>query len=223
MAYRPQSMLPPEFALVAAFMVSVLLAGVLFSSRDVKSPVVGASTTNKKSQAKQPAGKNKTDNPASTLGSSFLDLDLLVTDEADNARWSLVRDIPAAARLYSANTGVDWATLRQVNQSGSFSLPAGSTWSFNQTFQDGVGYKIASGVLAGGHCALATVFRVAAIQAGLPTEAKPHLWPIPGFPLSQTVNIWWGRDDLRIDNPTGQNLSLNWVLTPDGVSVTVAR
>jgi hypothetical protein len=223
MAARPQSMLPPEFALVAAFMVSVVLAGALFSSRDVKLPAAGASTTDKKNQAKQAAGKNKASNPASSLGSAFLSLNLLVTDEADNARWSLVRDTPAAAGVYSADSGVDWAALRQVSQSGSFPLPAGSSWSFNQTFQGGVGYKIASGVLAGGHCALATVFRGAAIQAGLPTEAKPHLWPVPGFQLSQTVNIWWGRDDLRIDNQTGQDLALEWELTPDGVSIAVAR
>jgi hypothetical protein len=220
-------MLPPEFALVAAFMVSVLLAGALFSGRDVKLPVVSASTTNKKSQAKQPSVKNKanktSDNPTTTLGSAFLDLNRLVTDEADNARWSLVRDSSAAAGLYSADTGVDWPALRRVSQSGSFQLPAGSTWSFNQTFQGGVGYKMASGVLAGGHCALATVFRGAAIQAGLPAEAKPHLWPIPGFQLSETVNIWWGRDDLHIHNPTGQNLALDWDLTPDGVTVSVER
>jgi len=223
MAARPHSMLPPEFALMAAFMVSVILAGVLFSQRDVKLPVVNAAAMNKKSQAKQSADKNKANNSTVNLGSSFLNLNLLVSDEADNTRWSLVRDSSGAAGLYSADSGVDWADLRQVSQSGSFSLPAGSSWSFNQTFQGGAGYKIASGVLAGGHCALATVFRGAAMQAGLPAEAKPHLWPIPGFPLSQTVNIWWGRDDLRIDNPTSQNLLLEWELTPDGLTVTVAR
>lgn len=220
-------MLPPEFALVAAFMVSVLLVGALFSGRGVKLPVVSASTTNKKSQAKQPSVKNKanktSDNPTTTLGSAFLDLNRLVTDEADNARWSLMRDSSAAAELYSAYNGVDWPALSGVSQSGSFQLPAGSTWSFNRTFQGGVGYKMASGVLAGGHCALATVFRSAAIQAGLPTEAKPHLWPIPGFELSETVNIWWGRDDLLVHNATSQDLSLAWELTPQGVGVSVVR
>jgi hypothetical protein len=82
---------------------------------------------------------------------------------------------------------------------------------------------MASGVLAGGHCALATVFRGAAIQAGLPAEAKPHLWPIPGFQLSETVNIWWGRDDLLVHNTTSQDLSLAWELTPQGVGVSVVR
>jgi VanW like protein len=220
-------MLPPEFALVAAFMVSVLLAGALFSGRGVKLPVVSASTTNKKSQAKQPFVKNKanktSDNPTTTLGSAFLDLNRLVTDEADNARWSLVRDSSAAAGLYSADNGVDWPALSGVSHSGSFQLPAGSTWSFNRTFQGGVGYKMASGVLAGGHCALATVFRGAAIQAGLPTEAKSHLWPIPGFQLSETVNIWWGQDDLLVHNATSQDLSLAWELTPQGVGVSVVR
>jgi hypothetical protein len=142
-------------------------------------------------------------------------------DEADNARWSLVRGSPSGAKLYQSKTGVDWKTLRQVSQSGTFTLPAGKFWSFNQTFRDGVGYKIASGVLAGGHCALATVFRVAASRAGLPTEARQHRSPIPGFTLAESVNIWWGRDDLIVRNPTAQDLTLAWALTPDAITVSV--
>jgi vancomycin resistance protein YoaR len=116
---------------------------------------------------------------------------------------------------------VDWQTLRTLNQSGSYDLPAGNTWSFNETFGGGLGYKMASGVLAGGHCALATVFRAAVIQAGLPNQAIPHHWPIPGFPLDETVTIWWGRDDLLVHNTIGLDVSLNWDLSPDGIKISI--
>lgn len=46
------------------------------------------------------------------------------------------------------------------------------------------------------------VFRAAAIQAGLPNQAVQHQWPVPGFPMDETATIWWGRDDLRLHNPT---------------------
>ena len=180
----------------------------------------------KSGRSAQAATKGHTFVPAATLlGSAFLDLNRLATansiDESDNARWSLVRGTSSQDDVFSPASGVDWQTLRTLSQSGSYDLPDGNTWSFNETFGGGPGYKMASGVLAGGHCALATVFRGAAIQAGLPNQAIPHQWPIPGFPLDETVTIWWGRDDLLIHNPTGQDLSLNWDLSPQGIKISI--
>ena len=160
------------------------------------------------------------------LGRAYLDLNKLAqaysVDDADNVRWSLVRRTPAAAQIYNREAGVDWETLRHLAETGTILLPAGFSWSFNETFQRGPGYKEAEGVLAGGHCALATTFRAAAIQAGLPTEARPHAGPIPGFPLEETVNIWWGRDDLVVRNTTHQDLYFIWEVTTDEVAVAVA-
>jgi vancomycin resistance protein YoaR len=102
-------------------------------------------------------------------------------------------------------------------------VPVGSSWSFNATFGGGPGYKQASGVLAGGQCALATAFRAAALKAGLPAQSIPHLYPVPGFTHSETVTIWWGTYDLKIENPTGQALSLVWKLTPAGVDVSIMQ
>lgn len=163
--------------------------------------------------------------PARILARAHLDLNEFSRTnsigEADNARWSLLRRTPAAAQVYHPEGGVDWHTLRGLTQTGTILLPAGFTWSFNETFKEGPGYKEAGGILAGGHCALATVFRAAAIQAGLPTEARPHAWPIPGFPLEQTVNIYWGRDDLLVHNTTGQDLYFVWTVSPDSLEVSL--
>lgn len=163
--------------------------------------------------------------PGWIVGKAYLDLHELSRtyseDEVDNLRWSLVRRTPAIAQVYQQESGVNWDALRGLTHSGTLLLPAGFTWSFNQTFQQGPGYKEAGGILAGGHCALATVFRAAALQAGLPTEARPHARPIPGFPLDQTVNIYWGRDDLLVHNSTGQDLYFIWTLSPEGLEVSV--
>jgi hypothetical protein len=165
--------------------------------------------------------------PSGILGQAHLDLNELARvnsiDEADNARWSLVRRTPAAAQIYPQDSGVNWTALRSMTQTGTILLPAGFTWSFNETFQQGVGYKEAGGILAGGHCALATVFRAAAIQAGLPTTARPHASPIPGFPRKQTANIYWGRDDLLVHNTTGQDLYFIWSVSPDSLEVSIVR
>lgn len=142
-------------------------------------------------------------------------------DDVDNIRWSLVRRTSAAGNVYRPEAGVEWSALRAIAESGTILLPAGFAWSFNETFQRGPGYKDALGVLAGGHCALATVFRAAATQAGLLAESLPHARPFPGYPLEQTVNIWWGRDDLVIRNTTDQDLVFVWALESDRLQVTV--
>jgi len=161
-----------------------------------------------------------------SIGAATLDLALLAKvnsiNEADNARWSLVRTTPAASRVYSAQAGVNWEDLRQVSAAGSIALPAGASWSFNATYGgDTTGLKVASGVLAGGQCALATVFRAAAMHASLTTKASQHRSPIPGFPMSETVNIWWGSYDLVIKNTSGRDLSMAWSLTPANVTVSI--
>jgi hypothetical protein len=233
MENRSQSLVPQKIVVLAAFLVCALLVGALFSLSSAKANGVQASSQENAGQPGGAAGDPEVGGgqviAEKTLGSARLDLNALARqdsiDESDNARWSLVRGTPAGEKVYSAGKAVNWKALRKVSASGAYRLPAGSSWSFNATFADGPGYKNASGVLAGGHCALATVFRGAAIQAGLPTKAKPHAWPIPGFPLAQTVNIWWGRDDLVIRNTTGHDLYLAWNLTPDGIttSVTVSQ
>jgi hypothetical protein len=225
---EPVSVFRPEFAVLAAVALSLLLA-VLF--------IANAGTANAAPQAgldpstQAGGGAPQSSNQAPTvpsrgsLGKATLDLGQLTKtdniDESDNVRWSLVRGTPAGLPLYNASSGVNWKALRQVTQAGQIPLAAGATWSFNQAYQEGTGYKNASGVLAGGQCALATVFRVAADRAGLATAAKPHKYPIPGFALAETVNIWWGRDDLRIQNNTKQAVVLAWLLTPQGVTVSV--
>lgn len=164
---------------------------------------------------------------ASPLSEATLDLSALAQansiDEADNVRWALIRRSPAAALVYREGQGVDWEALRRVTQQGSLLLPAGFTWSFNESFKEGIGYKEASGILAGGHCALATLFRAAAVGAGLPVESHPHATPIPGFPLDQTVNIYWGRDDLLVHNPTDRDLYFIWTVSPKRVEVSMAE
>jgi nucleotide-binding universal stress UspA family protein len=163
---------------------------------------------------------------ADAIGEAHLDLDLLAQvytiGEADNVRWSLVRRTPSAATVHSADAGVDWSTLRQLTETGTILVPAGRPWSFNETFREGPGYKEAGGILAGGQCALATVFRSAAAQAGLPSESKIHARPIPGFSVTETVNILWGRDDLVVHNTTPHDLYLVWKVRPSEVEVVVA-
>jgi hypothetical protein len=219
--FRPQKM-----TLSAAIVISLLLAGLLLSVNHASGGVAQAASVQSSPTATQSAAVADISRIVQgTLGSAFLDLNLLAEqnsiDEADNARWSLVRDSSIESQVYSIASGVDWATLRRITFSGSFRIPPGATWSFNQVFQEGYGYKIASGVLAGGHCALATVFRSAAMHAGLPTYARVHRWEIPGFPLSETVNIWWGRDDLTIENSFNQPLDLAWSLSSEGIEVSV--
>ena len=160
------------------------------------------------------------------LSQAYLDLDVLARNysvgEVDNLRWSLVRRTPAAAEIYDQERGVNWPDLRRLSQTGTILLPAGFRWSFNETFQQGPGYKKAGSILAGGHCALATVFRAAAVQAGLPVESRPHAPPIPGFSSEESVNIFWGRDDLVVHNDSDQDLHFVWALTPDGVEIAVS-
>jgi hypothetical protein len=217
---RRWAVFPPEIIFTAVLLVGAGLAGLLLSSKAQPARI------GKTGQAGRSVQAARKITPASTrLGSAFLDLEQLARansiDEADNARWSLVRGTPGAAGVYSPGDGVDWQRLRTLNQSGSYDLPNGATWSFNDTFGGGPGYKMASGALAGGQCALATVFRAAAIQAGLPNQAIPHQWPVPGFPLDETVTIWWGRDDLRLHNPTSQDLKLDWELSPQGIAISI--
>ncbi len=224
-------MFSPKYMVFGAMAVSLLLFILLISAQggaaSVGSPPAGDTQG---SAAPQAASAKPTAKPGSTVksvsGSATLDLNALTKadniDESDNVRWSLVRHSSASGSVYNSKTGVDWKALRKLTQSGKFSLPAGGSFSFNATFQEGVGYKNASGVLAGGQCALATVMRVAAIHAGLPTKASPHRNPIPGFSQSQTVNIWWGTYDLLIQNPTSQNLTLSWSLTPTAVTITIS-
>ncbi len=217
---RQQAGIPHEVILTAALLMSAVMACLLLNLGKAQ-PIQPA----KAGRSVQSADKRRTPAPGTRLGSAFLDLHQLAMansiDEADNARWSLVRGTPSAGEVYRQGSGVDWQTLRTFSQSGTYDLPAGNTWSFNETFGGGPGYKIASGVLAGGQCALATVFRAAAIQAGLPNQAIPHQWPIPGFTLDETVTIWWGSDDLRVHNNTGQDLSLNWDLSPQGIKISI--
>ena len=159
---------------------------------------------------------------ADPIGSASMVLgEGLPLDEADNMRWSLIRRTPAAASVYNASTGVDWGALRGIEASGDILVPSGFVWSFNETFQSGPGYKEASGILAGGHCALATVFNAAVKSAGLPTDYRPHRTPYPGYTVDQCVNIYWGRDDLRTRNTTGNDIQLRWVIDGQRVSVQV--
>lgn len=214
-------MFSPKFTVLAAFLVSGLLALLLLSAQGATAGATQAGASASTQAPVQPAtaaGGDKT-------SSASLDLVALARSnslaEVDNVRWSLVRSSGDYNQLYNAKAGVDWAALRKVTRSGSYPLPAGATWSFNTTFQEGVGYRIAAGVVAGGQCALATVIRAAAIRAGLPNQAKPHRYPIPGFPLAETVNIWWGRDDLTVHNPTTQDLTIAWKLTPESVAISI--
>ncbi len=142
-------------------------------------------------------------------------------DEADNLRWSLVRRTPAAATVYTPQSGVAWDILRRIEAEGDIFLPADFIWSFNETFRDGPGYKKASGILAGGHCALATAFNAAARAAGLPSQYKPHRTPFSGYAPEQSVNILWGRDDLTVKNALGSDLCFHWRLSREAVTIQI--
>lgn len=220
-----QSLFPQQLVVLAAILISGLLVFALFLLPGTEAG--GQSSVSAQAAALAgPAGDSQGHGKApAVLGSAHLDLNALThqnnINETDNARWSLVQGTPAAAKVSENGSSVNWKALRDLSTSGAYHIPAGGSWSFNAAFGNKPGYKNASGVLAGGQCALATVFRGAAIQAGLPNQAKPHKYPIPGFPLDQTVNIWWGRDDLIIKNDTSQDLYLSWDLSPDGVIVSV--
>jgi hypothetical protein len=160
-----------------------------------------------------------------TLGRGVLDLNALTQGhgigESDNARWSLVRRTPEAAQVFHPESGVDWAGLRNVSAAGTILVPAGFPWSFNETFQEGPGYKKASGILAGGHCALASAFRAAAVETGLPVEYRRHATPIPGFTGDESVNILWGRDDLVVHNNSAQDLYFVWSVGSGEITIAV--
>jgi hypothetical protein len=227
---EPSPVLPREIILLVVLMVAAGLAWLLFTiSTAHASPAAVLSSPAATPSAAPAEAQPEAGNPINgkIFGSAALNLNKLTQangiDETDNARWSLVRGTKAAEGIYSSAHGVDWQALRQLSTSGSFAIPAGKSWSFNAAFGEGPGYKNASGVLAGGQCALATVFRGAATKGGLPNQAKQHRYPIPGFALAETVNIWWGRDDLTIRNDTGQAVSLAWDLTPEKVTVSVVR
>jgi hypothetical protein len=216
-------------AFLAFLLVSIVLSGVLSGVGTVKGNLIQTTSRNRPTPI-EGSGDRKNPNKSNAktpivLGMAYLDLNQLADansiDEADNARWSLVRGTKSAKGIYSTRHGVNWDALRVIEASGTFLIPAGSSWSFNKTFRGGVGYKYASGVYAGGHCALATLFRAAAMHAGLPNRAKPHSWPVPGFNLNETVSIWWGRDDLVLHNPTRQDLQLVWNLSVDGIDLSV--
>jgi hypothetical protein len=226
-------MFSPKLAVLAALLVSGLLALILLSTQGAKAgaavgttqAVQAAGSAPAQAASEPPTAGEPDTSTGSGRGNATLDLAALNKSnslaEVDNVRWSLVRSTGDYSQLYNAKTGVDWAALRKVTRSGSYALKAGATWSFNATYQEGVGYRIAAGVIAGGQCALATVIRGAAIKAGLPNQAKPHRYPVPGFPLAQTVNIWWGRDDLTIRNPISHDLTIAWKLTPESVSISI--
>lgn len=215
----------PKFLVLGAVAVSLLLAVIFLAGQGAqpgaRAPAQAAASA--PTPQSVPGARNAPAGPAA--GSATLDLVLLAKshnlDEADNVRWSLVRSKPGADGLIDAQTGVKWAVLRTGSTEGSIPLPAGESWSFNDAFGGGTGYKNASGVLAGGQCALATVFRAAAMKAGLATKASPHRTPIPGFPQNETANIWWGTYDLVIRNTSGQDLSMNWSLTPASVTISI--
>jgi hypothetical protein len=218
-------MFSPKFAVLGAFLVSALLVLVLLSAQGAKAGSIQAAQAGGNALGSPQAASLAGTADGAGLGSASLDLGALAKSnslaEVDNVRWSLVRSSGDFNQLYSSKTGVDWAALRKVTRSGSYALKAGATWSFNATFQEGVGYRIAAGVIAGGQCALATVIRAAAIRAGLPNKAIPHRYAIPGFALAETVNIWWGRDDLTVQNPTAQDLTIAWKLTPESVAISI--
>lgn len=153
-------------------------------------------------------------------------------EEADNVRWSLIRRSSEGAALYDIwDKTTNWQGVRQMNMAGSITMPRGQMWSFNSIFRAGVGYRRASGILAGGHCALASAFKVAADNAGLPTEIdKKHTnkkgepLPIPGFSWEDSVSIHWGgpEHDLRVLNDTGRDLRFLWTLSGDTLKIDVA-
>ncbi len=223
----------PKVLVLGAVLVSLVMAVVLLSTPGAQAGALASSQgTQQAVGAGSVDGGDGPVSPASqaqanlkVLGSATLDLILTAKHdnigETDNVRWSLVRGTDAAAGLYDAQRGVDWSALRKVSASGTIQVPAGASWSFNDAYGGGVGYKIASGVLAGGQCSLATAFHAAALKAGLVTKATPHRRPIPGFPQNETVNIWWGSYDLVIQNPGEREISMVWKLTPDSVVITI--
>ncbi len=223
----------PKFLVFGAVLVSVLMAVVLLSVPSAASGTAAAGQAASSAgnaaagppEQRQPASQEQDQGHGAVLGSATIDMNLLAKQdnvgEADNVRWSLARSSPAGGGLYDASRGVDWAALRKLSLSGSIRLPAGASWSFNNTYGGGAGYKVASGVLAGGQCSLATAFRAAAMRAGLETKATPHRRPIPGFPQNETVNIWWGTYDLVIKNTSGRDLSMDWQLAPVDVKISI--
>ncbi len=223
----------PKFLVFGAVLISVRLATVLLAGPSAAAgPAATGQVANGVANAasgppeqSQPASQEQGQGHGAVLGSAIIDMNLLVKQdnvgEADNVRWSLARSSPAGGALYNASRGVDWAALRKLSLSGSIRLPAGASWSFNDTYGGGAGYKVASGVLAGGQCSLATAFRAAAMKAGLETKATPHRRPIPGFPQNETVNIWWGTYDLVIKNTSGRDLSMDWQLAPVDVKISI--
>lgn len=229
MALRPQTRRRDEATLWISCLTMAFLLGVPLIAQAVREAgvqtLISMEVDREIPKIKVAKQRPAVEAPQQIFGQAHLDLDALARansiGETDNARWSLIRRTSIAAQLTSAERDVNWNKLRKVFQQGTILIPAGFSWSFNETFREGPGYKDAGGILAGGHCALATVFRGAAIKAGLAAEARQHRWPIPGFSPDETVNIYWGRDDLVVHNTSGQDLYFLWEVSPDGIEVTV--
>ncbi len=247
-AYRAltQSATPRQLLLAAILVVVLILAPMALlvphgvrlggklpdhaaaASEAVAALALPTTTARVAAKAAPPAAPQNADIKASSLpagpvlGTATMPLDTTIPqDEADNLRWSLIRRTPLAATIYSAAGGVNWEALRQAEAQGDIFVPAGFAWSFNETFREGPGYKEASGILAGGHCALATLFNAAAERAGLPTQFKRHRTPFAGYGPEKSVNIYWGRDDLVVQNTSGQDIYLRWRLVGNNATVEV--
>ena len=118
----------PKIPIFGVILVSLLLTAILLSVPGVEAQPLPAA---------QPMVKDLVNvTPTSTaapqvMGKATLDLNHLAKvnniDEADNARWSLVRSVSGASQAT-----VDWKKLRQMNASDSIALPAGASWSFNR-------------------------------------------------------------------------------------------
>jgi hypothetical protein len=113
----------PKFLVFGALLVSLLLAVILLSAPGVEAQPLPTALPSLIDAT--------TSTPASTaqgMGKATLDLTLLAKvnniDEADNARWSLVRSVSGAFGVYTPQATVDWKELRQVSVSGSITLPA---------------------------------------------------------------------------------------------------
>lgn len=169
---------------------------------------------------------------AGSLGNYTYDLNAgtFNIQEADNVRWALLRRTVAGTRLWSKpddenpNGLVDWGRLRTLTGSGALTIPTETPWSFNAQFRAGVGYRQASGILAGGHCSLASALKAAADNAGLRTEFdKKHSLVIPGFAAETSVSILWGgpEHDLRVYNDTGADLRFAWRIVGDNLTIDV--
>jgi hypothetical protein len=137
---------------------------------------------------------------------------------ADNIRWMLIlyatRNsqlsiddfLKNSATYYGDLTSdkVNWDEVRNKSLKVEIVIPPNEEFNFNETFgkfSSDEGYQSFNNISGFGVCNIASLIRWAAADAGLDVvEAVPHRTEIPGIPRDYQVSIYYGTQNLVIEN-----------------------